>query len=57
MRGGVTYCVVIDALPAGRYAIWADGPEPLTEVQVRGGAVAQFTWPETAVPGRMPLSV
>ncbi|WP_239138314.1 phospholipase [Actinoplanes regularis] len=57
VRGGVTYCVVIDNLAEGRYAIWADGPEPLTEVEVRGGAVAEFTWPENAVPGRKLLSV
>ncbi|BCY12264.1 phospholipase [Actinoplanes sp. L3-i22] len=57
IRGGVTYCVVIDGLAEGRYAIWADGGEPLTEIEVRGGAVAQFAWPENAVPGRTLLSV
>ncbi|MEV6346832.1 phospholipase [Actinoplanes sp. NPDC051851] len=57
VSGGVTYCVVIDGLRAGRYSIWADGPEPLAELEVRGGAVAEFTWPEHAVPGRTLLSV
>ncbi|GAA4610275.1 hypothetical protein BJY16_007761 [Actinoplanes octamycinicus] len=57
VRGGVTYCVVIDSLPEGRYAIWADGPDPLAEVAVRGGAVAEYTWPEYAIPGRTLLTV
>lgn len=57
VRGGVTYCVVIDSLAEGRYSIWADGPDPLAEVAVRGGAVAEFTWPEHAVPGRTLLAV
>ncbi|GIF14095.1 phospholipase [Actinoplanes teichomyceticus] len=57
VRGGVTYCVVIDGLAQGRYAIWADGAEPLAEVHVGGGAVAEFTWPEHAVPGRTLVSV
>ncbi|GAA2846649.1 hypothetical protein Acy02nite_04500 [Actinoplanes cyaneus] len=57
VRGGVTYCVVIDNLAEGRYAVWGDGDEPLTELDVRGGAVAQFTWPENAVPGRTLLTV
>jgi hypothetical protein len=57
VRGGVAYCVVIDGLTQGRYAIWADGPEPLTEIDVHGGTVAEFAWPENAVPGRTLLSV
>jgi hypothetical protein len=57
VRGGVTFCVVIDALPAGRYLIWQEGDEPLSEIEVRGGAVAEYTWPETAVPGRTLVSV
>ena len=57
VRGGVAYCVVIDGLTQGRYAVWADGPEPLTEVDVRGGFVAEYDWPENAVPGRTLLSV
>ncbi|AEV85989.1 hypothetical protein ACWT_4972 [Actinoplanes sp. SE50] len=55
--GGVTYCVVIDALAEGTYLIWAADPEPLATVEVRGGAVAEYAWPENAVPGRTLLTV
>ncbi|WP_433825161.1 phospholipase [Actinoplanes sp. CA-015351] len=57
VRGGVTFCVVIDALPQGRYLIWQQGDTPLAEVEVRGGSVAEYTWPVTAVPGRTPVPV
>jgi hypothetical protein len=57
VRGGVTYCVVLDALPAGRYLIWQDAAEPLAEVAVRGGAVTEFAWPAGAIPGRQKLLV
>jgi hypothetical protein len=45
VRGGVTWSVVIDSLPAGRYVIWRDRATPLAEVDVAGGAVAEYTWP------------
>jgi hypothetical protein len=45
VSGGVTYCVVIDALPQGPYVIWQDATVPLGRVEVRGGTVAEFTWP------------
>ncbi|MEV6303566.1 phospholipase [Actinoplanes sp. NPDC051861] len=57
VRGGVTFCVVLDALPEGRYLLWQDAAEPLSEVDVRGGAVTEFTWPVDAVPGRGLVSV
>lgn len=52
VHGGVSFCVVIDALPEGRYLIWQDTAEPLARVDVRGGAVTEYTWPADAVPGR-----
>ncbi|WP_328476442.1 phospholipase [Actinoplanes sp. NBC_00393] len=55
VRGGVSYCVVLDALAEGRYLIWQDSAEPLAEVEVRGGAVTMFTWPAHATPGRVPV--
>ncbi|WP_229072684.1 phospholipase [Actinoplanes sp. DH11] len=57
VRGGVTFCVVLDALPEGRYLVWQQGDTPLAEVEVRGGTVAEFTWPAVAVPGRTPVPV
>lgn len=50
--GGVSFCVVIDALPQGSYLIWQDAAEPLARVEVRGGAVTEYTWPSEATPGR-----
>ena len=47
VRGGVRWSVVIDSLPAGRYVVWRDPVTPLDEIDVRGGAVAEFTWPVT----------
>jgi hypothetical protein len=44
VRDGVTWSVVIDSLPAGRYVIWRDPVTPLAEVDVDGGAVAEYTW-------------
>ncbi|GGK28838.1 hypothetical protein GCM10010124_21950 [Pilimelia terevasa] len=52
VQGQVSYCVVIDALPQGSYLIWQDAAEPLARVDVRGGAVTEYTWPADAVPGR-----
>ncbi|GIE31333.1 hypothetical protein Ait01nite_043780 [Actinoplanes italicus] len=57
VRSGVTFCVVIDSLPEGRYVVWQDEDTPLTQVDVRGGAVAEVTWPANLVPGRTPLTV
>jgi hypothetical protein len=55
--GGVTFCVVLDALPEGQYLLWQDAPEPLAEVDVRSGHVTEFTWPVDAIPGRGLVSV
>ncbi|GAA2514611.1 phospholipase [Pilimelia columellifera] len=52
VHGGVSYCVLIDDLPEDRYLIWHDAAEPLARVEVRGGAVTEYTWPAEAVPGR-----
>ncbi|WP_430791999.1 phospholipase [Actinoplanes sp. G11-F43] len=57
VRSGVTYCVVIDSLAEGRYVVWQDDDTPLTQVDVRGGAVAEVTWPANVVPGRTPVAV
>lgn len=45
VRGGVLWSVVIDGLPAGRYAIWRDPVTVLAEVDVTGGAVTEYEWP------------
>jgi hypothetical protein len=45
VSGGVLWSVVIENLTAGRYVVWQDPVTPLGEVDVRGGAVAEFTWP------------
>jgi hypothetical protein len=45
VRGGASFAVVIDSLPAGRYTVWRDPVTPLAEVDVPGGGVAEFTWP------------
>jgi len=45
VRGGVRWSVVIDSLPAGRYAIWRDPVTVLGEVDVTGGAVTEYEWP------------
>ncbi|MEV4350348.1 phospholipase [Actinoplanes sp. NPDC049596] len=50
--GGTVHCVVIDALPAGTYLVWQNALNPLTHLEVRGGAVTEYEWPATAVPGR-----
>ena len=47
MRGGVVWSEVIDSLPEGRYVVWRDPVTPLAEIDVDGGAVAEFTWPVT----------
>lgn len=48
VRGGVCWSVVIDSLPAGRYTVWRDPVTPQGEVDVVGGAVAEFHWPAAA---------
>ena len=45
VRGGVRWSVVIDSLPAGRYAVWRDPVTVLAEVDVTGGAVTEYEWP------------
>ncbi|BEL02540.1 hypothetical protein Q0Z83_007310 [Actinoplanes sichuanensis] len=57
VRSGVTFCVVIDSLPEGRYTVWQDDDTPYTQVEVVGGAVAEVTWPANLVPGRTPVAV
>ncbi|MFI5930648.1 phospholipase [Actinoplanes sp. NPDC051494] len=47
VRDGVRFSVVIDSLPAGRYVVWRDPVTPLAEVEVAGGCVAEYEWPET----------
>ncbi|GIJ44226.1 hypothetical protein Val02_11120 [Virgisporangium aliadipatigenens] len=41
------YGALIPDLPAGRYVVW-DGETPLSIVDVTGGRVAEFGWPEPA---------
>jgi hypothetical protein len=48
VRSGVLFSVVIDSLPAGRYTLWRDEATALTEVDVSGGSVTEYDWPETA---------
>jgi hypothetical protein len=48
VSGGVVWSVVIDSLEAGRYVVWQDPVTPLGEVDIPGGMVAEFTWPEGA---------
>ncbi|GAB1640998.1 phospholipase [Krasilnikovia sp. MM14-A1259] len=43
---GVRFSVVIDSLRAGRYAIWRDPVTPLAEVDISGGSVTEFEWPQ-----------
>ena len=43
--GGVCFSMVLDSLPAGRYVVWRDPVTPIAEIDVTGGAVAEFTWP------------
>jgi hypothetical protein len=52
LPGSVSFCVLIDALREGSYLIWQDAVEPLARVDVRGGSVAEYTWPADAVPSR-----
>lgn len=45
VRGGVSWSMVLDGLAEGRYTVWRDPVTPLAEVDVRGGAVTEYTWP------------
>jgi hypothetical protein len=51
VQGGVCWSVVIDGLPEGRYVVWRDPVTALAEVEVAGGAVAEFTWPVPVTTG------
>ncbi len=44
--GGVCWSEVIGGLPAGRYVVWRDAETPAGEIDVVGGAVAEFDWPD-----------
>lgn len=44
-RGGVCWSMVVDGLAEGRYTVWRDPVTPLDVVDVRGGAVTEYTWP------------
>jgi hypothetical protein len=46
VRSGVLFSVVIDSLPEGRYTIWREQGPALAEVEVRGGAVTEYDWPQ-----------
>lgn len=46
VHDGVLFSVVIDSLPGGRYVIWRDAVTPLAEVDIAGGSVTEFDWPE-----------
>jgi hypothetical protein len=48
VRGGIRWNVVLDRLPEGRYVVWRDAVTPLTEIDVPGGTVTEFTWPVPA---------
>jgi hypothetical protein len=47
VHGGVSWSVVIDSLPPGRYVVWRDPVTPMTEVDVPEASVAEVSWPET----------
>jgi hypothetical protein len=46
VRSGVLFSVVIDSLAEGRYTIWCEDGTALTEVDVDGGAVTEYDWPQ-----------
>ena len=48
VRGGASFAVVIDSLPAGRYTVWRDPVTPMAEIDVPEGGVAEFSWPVEA---------
>ncbi|MFI5891695.1 phospholipase [Actinoplanes sp. NPDC051513] len=49
VRGGVSFAVVVDSLPTGRYTVWRDPVTPLAEVDVPDGGVAELAWPPASV--------
>jgi len=46
VSSGITYCAVIDGLPAGDYVVWRDAAMPAGRVTIPDGAVAEFAWPD-----------
>jgi hypothetical protein len=42
---GVVWSEVVSGLRAGRYTVWRDAVTPVGEVDITGGAVAEFEWP------------
>lgn len=48
VRDGVRFSMVLDSLTEGRYVLWRDPVTPLAEVDVAGGKVTEFDWPEQA---------
>jgi hypothetical protein len=50
VRGGVCWSMVIDSLAEGRWTVWRDPVTPLAEVDVRSGAVTEYTWPPVTAP-------
>jgi len=45
LRPDPLYGALIPDLPAGRYVVW-DGDTPLSTVEVVGGRVAEYGWPD-----------
>lgn len=48
VRGGIRWSVVLDSLPAGKYAVWRDPVTVLDEVEISEGEVAEYIWPVLA---------
>jgi len=46
VHDGVQFSVVIDSLAEGRYTVWRDAVTPLAEVDVKGGSVTEYEWPD-----------
>ena len=45
VSGGVSFAMVVDGLPAGRYTVWRDPVTPIAEVDVPDGGVGEYSWP------------
>ncbi len=45
---GVCWSVVVDGLREGRYVVWRDPRTAAGEIDVSGGAVSEFHYPEVA---------
>jgi hypothetical protein len=43
---GVAHIGVIPELAAGHYVVWGRGDTVLGEVEINGGSVTEFRWPE-----------